>query len=281
MTKRAPTLGVAIDTADHPAVVLTHAVAWARHLEGTLLVVTVSDDPADDVALGELADQLPSELRGGVRRLPVPRGADDAGGPDGGTKLSRALGHLDVDLLLVGTHGRQGLSRLLSGSEAEPVVRFSSLPVLVCPLHAAPATAPLVVACPVDPEELDWSAVEWVERHLQGSLHVIAAYPHETAAQHIAGRDLDSDVRHRLERGLDTLGRPSNVTLHGLPGVEGSPAQVLSDTAERLNVDLVALPSHQRHGLARMIYGSVAERIVRQASRAVLVVPMADDLGPS
>jgi len=39
----------------------------------------------------------------------------------------------DVDLIVIGTHGRTGVSRLLIGSVAEKVVRHSSCPVLVVP----------------------------------------------------------------------------------------------------------------------------------------------------
>ena len=39
--------------------------------------------------------------------------------------------HLDADLVLVGTHGRRGLKRLLVGSVAERVVRLARCPVLV------------------------------------------------------------------------------------------------------------------------------------------------------
>jgi nucleotide-binding universal stress UspA family protein len=42
-----------------------------------------------------------------------------------------------ADLIVVGTHGRRGVSRALIGSVAERVVRTATVPVLV--LHAAPA----------------------------------------------------------------------------------------------------------------------------------------------
>ncbi len=41
----------------------------------------------------------------------------------------------DVDLIVMGTHGRTGLGRILIGSVAEKVVRHSSCPVLVVPHH--------------------------------------------------------------------------------------------------------------------------------------------------
>lgn len=39
--------------------------------------------------------------------------------------------HLDADMVLVGTHGRRGIKRLLVGSVAERVVRLARCPVLV------------------------------------------------------------------------------------------------------------------------------------------------------
>ena len=50
---------------------------------------------------------------------------------DGIIKCSTEFG---ADLIVVGTHSRTGLDRLLMGSVAEHVVRHSNVPVLVVPL---------------------------------------------------------------------------------------------------------------------------------------------------
>jgi len=44
-----------------------------------------------------------------------------------------------ADLLVLGTHGRKGVERLLLGSVADGVVRHSPMPVLLMPPHAGPA----------------------------------------------------------------------------------------------------------------------------------------------
>jgi universal stress protein A len=52
----------------------------------------------------------------------------------------------------------------------------------------------------------------------------------------------------------------------------GSPAQVIVDTARSSAADLIVMGSHGRTGLAHMLIGSVAERVVRIASCPVLTV---------
>jgi len=53
---------------------------------------------------------------------------------------------LHVDLIVMGTHGRTGVSRALLGSVAEEVVRHAGLPVLVVPMFRRPAKTAEVVA---------------------------------------------------------------------------------------------------------------------------------------
>ena len=49
-------------------------------------------------------------------------------------QILAAVKDLGVDLIVMGTHGRRGLSRALLGSVAEKVVRLSPVPVLTVPL---------------------------------------------------------------------------------------------------------------------------------------------------
>ena len=52
----------------------------------------------------------------------------------------------------------------------------------------------------------------------------------------------------------------------------GKPARVITDFAARNGVDLIVVGSLGKTGLARLLLGSVAERIVRTAGCMVLVV---------
>ena len=52
----------------------------------------------------------------------------------------------------------------------------------------------------------------------------------------------------------------------------GQPAERIVTTAIELNVDLIVLSSHGRTGLARQVFGSVAEEVMRNAECPVTVV---------
>jgi len=54
--------------------------------------------------------------------------------------------------------------------------------------------------------------------------------------------------------------------------LEGSPVAQLLRFAERENIDLIVMGSHGRTGLARLVMGSIAEGVMRQAKCPVLVV---------
>jgi nucleotide-binding universal stress UspA family protein len=52
----------------------------------------------------------------------------------------------------------------------------------------------------------------------------------------------------------------------------GHPADAIVRTAEELDVDLIIMATHGRTGVAHMVLGSVAEKVVRHAPCPVLTV---------
>jgi nucleotide-binding universal stress UspA family protein len=52
----------------------------------------------------------------------------------------------------------------------------------------------------------------------------------------------------------------------------GEPAQEIVDTVEDENIDLIAMTTHGLSGLSRLIFGSVAQKVVRQAPVPVMLV---------
>ena len=47
---------------------------------------------------------------------------------------------------------------------------------------------------------------------------------------------------------------------------------MIVSVAEKLNVDFLVMPTHGIEGIERIVMGSVAERVVREATRPVLTI---------
>lgn len=175
-------------------------------------------------------------------------------------------------LIVMATHGATGLKRVLYGSVAEAVLRRTTIPVLIVhPFQPGGLLKPLRVATlpirrilvPVDPDSFVRAALPAVgslaERFDAMILMVHAMAPEK-------GGRLD---RLRSVAGvLEARGIPVDFRFH-----EGDPVRAILGIAEEENVDLVAMASHGRRGLSRLLRGSVTEAVLRRSRRPLLVVP--------
>lgn len=131
--------------------VLEHAARLAHDQDAKVKLITVVDETLGDHVGGELAWIEPELLRenllaGARKSLEGVVARAKEGGLDAESELIESTdGRIDrailnaaasweADLLVITTHGRHGLARLLLGSTAETLVRKGSLPILVVPI---------------------------------------------------------------------------------------------------------------------------------------------------
>jgi nucleotide-binding universal stress UspA family protein len=122
---------------------LEHATTLARETGATLLVLHVEEPPIA-YGGGEMYYGIPDPDDHEMRRmLAAIRPHDPAvhvehrmvtGDP--ADEIVKVADEEHVDLIVMGTHGRTGLRRMLMGSVAESVVRRANCPVLTFKSHA-------------------------------------------------------------------------------------------------------------------------------------------------
>lgn len=191
----------------------------------------------------------------------------------------------EVDLIVMGTHGRRGVSRLLLGSVAEEVVRHAPCPVLTVRARKdrQPETrAVQSIVVPVDFSQHSRIALtcahEWavlynaridVVHVIEDDLHPDFYFTH-TPTIYDAQPEIEDQARIHLEQLNREVGsRAVEAHFHIL---SGRAAGQIVDFAEDSGADLIVMSTHGLTGMNRFLIGSVAEKVVRHAGCPVLTV---------
>jgi nucleotide-binding universal stress UspA family protein len=193
-------------------------------------------------------------------------------------KILQTAEEVGADLIVMGTYGRTGLSRLLAGSVAMAVLekarcsvlalragegrhRFGEIRVILHPTDFSKASNAAVdvahslardlgarlIVLHVIPLLIDLEGRPTTEinlRDYQRSLDVLR--------QRLEGPDLKEPVETRLDRGTDV--------------------EEILRVAGEVGCDLIVMGTHGHTGLARILMGNVAESVLSQAECPVLVV---------
>lgn len=182
------------------------------------------------------------------------------------------------DLVVMGTHGRTGMSRVLLGSVAEKIVRHAPCSVL-CVRPDATAKQFTHVLCPIDFSEASQFAVDMAVDLARpwGAgitlLHVTevpVAYSREPVPLAFM-RDLEKRSAELLEKAAVSLREKVSVPIATRSRI-GRPGKEIVDTLDGdKSYDLVSVGSHGRTGIRRALLGSVAEKVVRHSRCPVMV----------
>jgi nucleotide-binding universal stress UspA family protein len=132
------------------------------------------------------------------------------------------------------------------------------------------------ILLPLDGSEFAESAVPRALRLLDMEKAEVVLV-HAVPEVGISGKDLDVVRRERIEEAQRYLARVrDNLLTIGLSSrlrVEAGPeAEIILRASEQERVDLIAMSSHARSGLGRLMLGSVAERIRLHAKVPVLLI---------
>ncbi len=195
---------------------------------------------------------------------------------------------MDIQLVVMASHGYTGIQRWTHGSVAERVLQSASVPVLLvrakeggskglpeaCPCRrilvpldgskvaeqVLPAVTPIARALGCD-MTLFQVPIVYASGSLMGEWYIPWQGSFETANQ---------DAQTYLEH-LATSLREQGIEASTATCV-GPVAESIIDYAEVNSADLIAMCTHGRTGLARWALGSVADRVLRAGGKPILLV---------
>jgi nucleotide-binding universal stress UspA family protein len=275
---------VPLDGSQLSEAVLPLAEALARdHQADIVLVRALRPEPSTEaeVAAQEEAEAYLSGMAAALKAGGLPR-VDwkvwyDA--PD--RAIADAARYNGVDLVTMSTHGRGGFSRLLFGSVAESLVRQTPVPVLLVrgELTWTPGAITRILV-PLDGSEASEGvlrAVEGLAGPLDLAVHllqVVEAIPSPGIVELPVAAPPAVDLRpaeaarylEKIAARLEAKGLRVRAEVR-----EGPVVEMITRAAQESRAGLIAMATHGRSGLGRLLLGSVAEHVLRVAPVPVLL----------
>jgi len=281
---------VATDFSPHADRALGHALELAKLFGAGLEVFTSAYIPPQALAALSLgaapnlvddarneAQQKLGALTGTLRARDIQASSSYSTEEPSGAICARAT-EVGADLIALGTRGHTGLAHVLFGSVAERVARLAAAPVLTAHADSPPPAKYRCVLVPTDFSPDSAAALAWARALVAktgGKLVLVHAY--DLASLATASGAL---AAASVEKALAETARQKMAELRGtLSGVDvethlsaARPDPTILDAAQRTNADLIAIGTRGRTGLAHVVLGSTAERVIRRAHVPVVTV---------
>jgi nucleotide-binding universal stress UspA family protein len=266
---------------------LPYAVALARQYSGKVYVVHVISPEMYEYVPPELVPRMRTEIQNyGQRRMQqllthpelqqVPHEAVVREGEIWDT-LKKLAEDCHIDVIVVGTHGRRGLQKALTGAVAEEVLHLAGSPVLTVGPQCrgiAPEHKPKRILYATD-----FSADS--VRAMAYAVSLAETFRASLIPTHIApqiGEDPSTKTRFEefFEERLQELltGQISAIRVQDYRVKFGTPADGILQTAAEENVDLIVMGVRGTGSLVRAArhLGATADRVVSESCCPVLTV---------
>lgn len=292
------TIILPLDGSEPSASAIPYAAALGELTGASIVVLHVLEEmrPVFDAHRGEVVwispDQSRAELEAPeLLEEPIGRLRNDGltvravfrlGDPD--AEIRAEVERWPAPLIVMASHGRGGLERLLLGSVADRIVREVPAPVLVVPgvpTAEQPARVQFrTILVPLDGSPLAEralpAAIELARLARAGLTLVRVVDTHKGLAGGDELEQFEHEAEAYLRQKAETLAGPAGRTIlwHVL---SGKPSEQLRRFITARQADLVVMVTRGRGGLGRWLLGSVAEDLLTSRAAPLLLLRAGDD----
>lgn len=267
---------VPTDGSEPAIAALEHAASIAVATGATAHVLHVSETSDED---DPVAEQIVAEGVSWVEDADATALGESRSGSPSEETLEYAA-EIDADLIVLGTHARRGIERLVLGSVTEATVRRAERPVLVVSARSDTDLAYPYQRIVVGVDGSDHSTTA-LQRAVElaspsGTVHLLSVVD-------VTPINVEEPIRTQFEAAaksivsdVEDVARAAGAKTVETEVTTGAPADEICSYAADVDADLVAIGTHGRRGVDRLLLGSVAERVLRTAPMPVLTVHTGD-----
>lgn len=188
----------------------------------------------------------------------------------------------DVDLVVVGTHGRTGVSKLMYGSVTERVIKTVHTPIIVVPPGGEVMPSTIVMSFDFSaPSKRAAEVARAIHGVFHGPLHMVHCYldvwGEYTDRGAVVGEAAEKR-REALHLGLEEMLDTEAKELFSIDAqaiqthlVTGDPAEGILRVAEDVGATLICAGTTGKSGIERLLIGSVARRLLHDSKVPLLL----------
>ena len=264
---------IATDLSPEADRALSRALAIAAEHDASILIVHAPGEPVRDEDLASIRHRL--KARCGQEAPPDLKIEIDFLPGDPVQAILAAADGFKPDLIAIGGHAHMRLRDAWLGTIATRLVRRTSAPTLVV---RSPMNGPYrrVVVALDDSSEAEQVLRLASRLDSASKFYAVHALPisRESYVGHQASYEkIEADHRKALEQMVARIAPTvTSVEFHSMVE-EGDVFPIISKAVRDVEADLLVLGTHQRRGLAKIFFGSVAEDALSYFELDILVVP--------
>ncbi|WP_375234828.1 universal stress protein [Winogradskyella sp.] len=181
-------------------------------------------------------------------------------------EINEIVDEQQIDLIVMGSHGASGVKEVIIGSNAEKVVRHSTIPVLIVKQN------PILVEFNTAIFASDFSE-EAIEAYLKAKT-VFDKLDATMNLIYINTPDTSFKSSVEIDRLVSSFLKKADGNLESLPDVhvvsDYSVEQGILNFAKNIGADLIGVATHGRKGLSHFFEGSISEDIANHSTLPVM-----------
>ena len=279
---------VPTDFSDISERALDYAKSFARYNDSNLLLVHTNEavnpiTQPEVVWYDQVVDRPSSEPRGeseleacaeALRSVEFHAKAFSCVGPVKEEILGVARRE-EADLIVMGTHGRTGLSRLFMGSATESLFRQATCPILVIGPHVPAVTEEcwqprnILCACDLEPDSVPTAAyADRLAQEFGADLSILHVYDNAGAV----AREMQ---RARFSAALapHLIGDRKPSFFHRALMIGYAVGFTIADAAMEENFDLIVMGAHSATASTSHLQSGIVPQVMARATCPVMVLP--------
>jgi len=249
---------------------IREAISLAKNCSSKLFAISVVEmNPEFEALAPGLVEKTEKEIRGHLESVKLMASKEGVEcdiivheGEEAFQYIVDEAARKKVEMIIMGRRGRTGLKRLMMGSVTAKVIGYSPCKVLVIPEAAKVSFNSILIA--TDGSKYGHAAA-------LEAVSIAKRCGSDLLALSVVTKDKDLPAAKKSVEKISQIAEKEGLKAKTLTP-RGTPYNVIVETAEKKNADVIVVGSHGRTGLERLLMGSVTERVIGHANCAVLVV---------